>query len=261
MTPPLLPAFVGTPTVNRVYNVDALTLLAALPDGSVDLVVTSPPYNMRTSLNGARPASASSDWGKSQLLAGGYATYSDDLPHETYVRWQRQILSECLRVLTDKGAMFYNHKWRIQGGLLDMRSEIVAGFPVRQIIIWNQGGGVNHKPSFFSPQYEVIYLIAKPKFQITQKATGYGDVWNIPRESNNQHPAPFPELLVERCLLSTTAQVILDPFSGSGTTATVAKRLGRTYIGSDISFEYCEIARRRIDQPFTPPMFANEGAA
>lgn len=241
---------------NAVYNVDALELLKGLPDGSVDLVVTSPPYNMGTNLNGATPCSNSaSNWGRSVLLSAGYDVHSDAMPHEEYVQWQRQIISECLRVLPDTGAIFYNHKWRIQSGLLDMRAEIVEGFPVRQIIIWNRGSGNNHNPAFFAPEYEVIYLIAKPKFYLSKRRIHYGDVWNIPMEKKNAHPAPFPVALAERCILSTDAELVLDPFLGSGTTAIAAQKNGRDYIGSDLSPAYCELARKRLALPYMTSLF------
>jgi modification methylase len=66
-----------------------------------------------------------------------------------------------MRLLTDDGAIFYNHKWRVQDGLLQDRNDIVSGFPVRQIIIWHRNGGINFNKGYFLPTYEVIYLIAK----------------------------------------------------------------------------------------------------
>jgi modification methylase len=63
----------------------------------------------------------------------------------------------------------------------------------------------------------------------------------------NKHPAPFPIGLPYRCIESTNAQIVLDPFSGSGTTAVVARQLGRNFIGIDTSPEYCEMAQARID--------------
>ena len=65
-----------------------------------------------------------------------------------------------MRVLKPTGAIFYNHKWRIQKGLLQDRADIVNDFPVRQIIIWQRAGGINFNPGYFLPTYEVIYLIA-----------------------------------------------------------------------------------------------------
>ena len=65
---------------------------------------------------------------------------------------------------------------------------------------------------------------------------------------NNIHPAPFPVSLIERIISSTFAQLILDPFSGSGTTAVVAKLLDRNYIGIEISPEYCELSKQRLNE-------------
>jgi site-specific DNA-methyltransferase (adenine-specific) len=242
--------------VDRVHVCDALTLLRALPDGYVDLVVTSPPYNMRRQTNGAKACSNSvSNWSKSKLLSAGYESVDDAMPADEYIRWQRAVLKQCMRVTKPTGAIFYNHKWRIQGGLLDMRSDIVAGFPVRQVIIWNRGSSNNHNRAFFAPQYEVIYLIAKRRFYIRQDATAFGDVWYFPPVAESDHPAPFPFELARRCIVATDAKLICDPFIGSGTTALVAKALGRHYIGGDLSPAYVDIARARLALPYTPDMF------
>ena len=73
----------------------------------------------------------------------------------------------------------------------------------------------------------------------------HGDVWAFGQERHNPHPAPFPVPLIERIIASTTAQVILDPVMGSGTTAVVARLLGRDFIGIDISPDYCRMAEER----------------
>src|SRR3989344_1859980 len=146
------------------------------------------------------------------------------------------------------GAIFYNHKWRVQGGLLQDRQDIVSGFPVRQIIIWRRKGGLNFNAGYFLPTYEVIYLIAKPKFKLVTKANAYGDVWEFTQEMNNEHPAAFPVGIIDRIVSSTDSQIILDPFMGSGTTAISALNFDRNYIGIDISPDYCEMAQKRIKQ-------------
>ena len=168
------------------------------------------------------------------------------MPHDAYVRWQRQCLVEMLRVVADDGAIFYNHKWRVQAGVLQDRNDIVAGFPVRQIIIWKRKGGFNFNPGYFLPTYEVIYLIAKPGFRLMPKANGFGDVWEFTQEMRNSHPAAFPVDLIDRIVMSTTAQTILDPFIGSGTTAISALNFDRNFVGIDISPDYCDEARKRI---------------
>ncbi len=150
------------------------------------------------------------------------------------------------RVLTNDGAIFYNHKWRVQNGLWQDRSDILKGFPVRQIIIWKRKGGINFNPGYFLPIYEVIYLIAKPKFRLAPKANAYGDVWEFTQEMNNPHPAAFPTDLINRIISSTTARTILDPFMGSGTVAVVARALKRDFIGIEISPQYCQMAEERL---------------
>jgi modification methylase len=179
-------------------------------------------------------------------LQNGYSHHHDSMPHAEYVTWQRQCLRQMLRILTEDGAIFYNHKWRVQGGLLQDRSDIVSGFPVRQILIWRRKGGLNFNAGYFLPTYEVIYLIAKPKFRLAPKANAYGDVWEFTQEMNNPHPAAFPVDLITRIISSTTAQVVLDPFMGSGTTAVAAKALHRDYIGIEISPQYCAMAEQRL---------------
>ena len=169
------------------------------------------------------------------------------MPYPKYIGWQKACVAEMYRLIKDDGAIFYNHKWRVQGGLIQDRHEIVQDFPVRQIIIWKRKGGINFNPGYFLPTYEVIYLIPKKNFKLTPKSSGYGDVWEFMQEQKNGHPAPFPVALINRIISSTYAQVILDPFMGSGTTAVVAKTLGRNYIGFEISEEYCELAERRIN--------------
>jgi modification methylase len=168
------------------------------------------------------------------------------MPHDKYVAWQRDCLSEAMRLLKNDGAIFYNHKWRVQGGLIQDRQDIVDGFPVRQIIIWKRAGGFNFNPGYFVPTYEVIYLIAKPKFKLAKGANGYGDIWEFTQEMKNKHPAPFPIGLPTRCIEATNAEIILDPFSGSGTTTVAARRLGRKFIGIDISPDYCQQAEDRL---------------
>ena len=82
----------------------------------------------------------------------------------------------------------------------------------------------NFNPGYFVPTYEVVYLIAKPKFKLAPKTSGFGDVWEFNQELNNPHPAPYPTALIERIISSTTARLVLDPFMGSGTIGVVAKK-------------------------------------
>jgi site-specific DNA-methyltransferase (adenine-specific) len=230
---------------NKIIHADVLDGIRALPSDSVDLTVTSPPYNLKNSTGNGMKDGRGGKWSKA-LLQNGYDGHEDSMPHDKYVEWQRGVLTELMRVTRNDGAIFYNHKWRVQAGLLQDRSDIVAGFPVRQVIIWRRKGGINFNRGYFLPTYEVIYLIAKKHFRLAPKASGQGDVWEIGQDLKNPHPAPFPLELASKIIKSTTAQLILDPFMGSGTTAVAAASLGRSFVGIEQSREYCDLAVRRI---------------
>jgi DNA modification methylase len=125
----------------------------------------------------------------------------------------------------------------------------VAGFPVRQIIIWRRKGGINFNPGYFLPTYEVVYLICKPDFKLAPKANAVGDVWDIPQADDNPHPAPFPIELAQRCIESSIGRNVLDPFMGSGTTAIAAEICDKQWIGLEVSKDYCKLAQERHKIP------------
>ncbi len=232
-------------TLDKIICGDCLEIMKTIPDGACDLIITSPPYNLKNSTGNGMKDGRGGKW-KNAALVKGYQNYDDNMPHEKYVAWQRQCLEEMMRIIPNNGAIFYNHKWRVQNGLLQDRQDIVSGFPVRQIIIWRRKGGINFNSGYFLPTYEVIYMIAKPDFKLVKGANALGDVWEFTQEMNNAHPAPFPVALIDRIISSTDAKVILDPFMGSGTTAVAAIRNGRHYLGIDISQEYVDSANERI---------------
>lgn len=243
--------------VNKIVHGDCLELMKKIPDESVELVVTSPPYNLKNSTGNGMKDGRGGKWANAALV-NGYSNHNDSMPHDKYVKWQRLCLNEMLRLVSEDGAIFYNHKWRVQGGLLQDRQDIVNGFPIRQIIIWKRKGGINFNPGYFLPTYEVIYIIAKHNFKLTPKSNAVGDVWEFTQEVKNKHPAPFPVALIERIISSTRAKTILDPFMGSGTTAIAAKNLERNYIGLEISEEYCKMAEERINETFQQLSFPIE---
>lgn len=233
--------------LNKIICGNAVEVMNEIPDGAVDLVVTSPPYNLKNSTGNGMKDGRGGKWANA-ALQNGYSHHDDCMPHDEYVKWQRKCLLEMMRIIPETGAIFYNHKWRVQGGLLQDRQDIVDGFPVRQIIIWKRKGGLNFNSGYFLPTYEVIYLIAKPEFKLADKANAYGDVWEFTQEMNNPHPAAFPVSLISRIISSTHAKTVLDPFMGSGTTAIAAIDNKRDFIGIDISPEYCKMAQDRIKQ-------------
>jgi modification methylase len=238
--------------LNKIICSDCLSVMKQMPDECLDLVVTSPPYNLKNSTGNGMKDGRGGKW-KNAALVNGYSNYNDNMPHEEYTKWQKECLQEMYRLIKQDGAVFYNHKWRVQAGLLQDRQDSVSEFPLRQIIIWRRKGGINFNPEYFLPTYEVIYLIPKPEFKLVPKANGYGDVWEFTQEMNNDHPAPFSVALIDRIISSTNAQIVLDPFSGSGTTAVAATLLGRNFIGIELSPEYCKLSEARLARNIKKP--------
>jgi len=228
-----------------LYHGDCIEIMNRMDAESIKVIVTSPPYNIKNSTGNGLKDGRGGKW-KNAALQAGYDNHEDAMVHEDYVKWQRDCLTAMMRVLRPDGAIFYNHKWRVQGGLLQDRHDIVNGFPVRQIIIWQRNGGINFNKGYFLPTYEVIYLIVKPDFKLAPKANAMGDVWKIPQEIKNEHPAPFPVELASRCIESVDEGIVLDPFMGSGTTAVAAENANRQWVGIEISKKYCEMTEARI---------------
>lgn len=250
-----------------IYNCDCREVLPTL--SKVDLVLTSPPYNLGNTTGGGFPGKdrmghydqfsplgqkrgGAGKWAaasKAGGLAHGYGVCSDNLPHEEYVKWQHNFLKLCWGTLSETGAIYYNHKTRIFNGTAVTPLDYNPGLPLRQVVIWARAGGVNFSPAFYLPTHEWILILAKPDFRLRDKAaSGAGDVWYIPQETGTSHPAPFPLKLAMTAIETTSAATVLDPFSGSGTTLRAAKDLGRRAIGVEIEEAYCEVAARRLQQ-------------
>lgn len=235
-------------SLNQIICGDCVEVMKTFPDESIGLVVTSPPYNLKNSTgNGMKKGYKNGRW-PDPALCKGYTNHHDCMPHKDYVKWQRSVLSEAMRVLKPDGAIFYNHKRRVQGGLEQNRNDILEGFPVRQTIIWDRGSGFNFNPGYFVPSCEDIYLITKPTFKLKPKANSLGTVWKFPPKANKLHPAPFPLELPLRCIRSSQfTGPVLDPFMGSGTTALAALQLNEDWIGIDNSKDYVQIATKQIE--------------
>lgn len=232
---------------NVIFNEDCLDGLKKLPDASVDLIVTSPPYN-KLGLRGGKKEHYSI-WEKGNNIQ--YATYNDNMPEEEYERWQLDVLSECFRVLKDGGSIFYNHKIR--------RYKKRGHFPLwifntdfnfYQMIIWNRKTVTDCNLSYLSPTTELIFWLTKgnPKTVNKNNCLYKSEVWDIvPKKTN--FPAPFPEELAQNCILlaSNEGDIVLDPFMGSGTTAKMAILNNRKYVGFEISEEYCKLIKERLN--------------
>ncbi|WP_343287788.1 site-specific DNA-methyltransferase [Turicibacter bilis] len=241
-------------------------IMSEIPDNSVDLIVTSPPYNIDIKYGNKTS--------KGKVVESKGVKYSDKMSEEEYREMLRKVFEECKRVLKDNGSIWINIKNRL------INDEIVPPFWIQEyfqdmylknLLVWNfdWGGSTNKR---FAPRYEFIFWYTMDKKNYTFNlddvkvpALNYrpdryksqlknpSDVWRVSMVSGNfaertNHPAQYPERLIERVILagSNEGDVVLDPFMGSGTTAVVAKKLKRNYIGYELVEEYLEMANNRL---------------
>ena len=230
--------------LNKIYNIDCLEGLKKLPDNSVDCIITSPPYNKHSA---NRKCGKTDSWQRANI---DYDNFKDDLPEEEYQKQQKELVKEMVRVIKPNGSIFYNHKVRIKNHKAIIPTEWLSEFNIRQVLIWDRTNCMQLSPIRWFPTSEYIYWITKtniqPKFY--KRSKHQLEVIRIPPKPMKEHPAPFPEKLVETLMLNTTDEndIVLDPYIGSGTTAVACKELKRNYIGFEINKEYCNIAEKRL---------------
>lgn len=229
---------------------DVLEGLRQLDDESIDLIITSPPYN-KAGLNGKQKGKK---WVGTIDYGGDFEI--DNKTENEYQEWQIQILTECYRILKKDGSMFYNHKNRIikgKGEISNPYSWIIkTDFKVRQEIIWDRGstGDVNRRR--YLPTTEKIFWLTKsekPIFDRKIDTPFKKEVWSFPFSTNTEHPAPFPIELpnnIIHCIKNDRNITVLDPFMGSGTVAVSAKQYNCNYIGFELLPEYIKMSEKRI---------------
>lgn len=246
-----------------IYHGDCREVLPTIESGSVDLVLTSPPYNV----------------GKE---------YENREPLSVYIDWQTQVISEAVRVTSECGSICWQVGHYVENGevfpldILLYPTFKSAGVKLRNRIVWGFGHGL-HCQKRFSGRHETILWCTKGddytfnldnvrvpskypnkkhfkgpnKGQLSGNPLGKNpsDVWDIANVKFNHpekmdHPCQFPLVLAERLAraLTNDNNIVLDPFMGSGTTLRAAKDLGRRAIGIELKESYCEIAAKRLSQ-------------
>jgi len=248
--------------LNKVINGECEHLIKDLEDNSIDLIVTSPPYNV--------------DLGNNKYHKHPYDLYNDNKDHQEYIDWLCGIFGNIKSKLVTGGRVVINIGDG-KNGSVSTHTDIIQ-FMVKKLnyilmttIIWNKNQIGNRtawgsylspsSPSFPCP-YEFVLVFAKDskkkagnKENITVTRDEFINnskaIWTFAPETKQKkmgHRAMFPLELPKRCIqmLSFKGDTVLDPFNGLGSTCVAANMLERNYIGFDISEEYCQKARIRI---------------
>ena len=238
--------------LNTIIKTDVMEGMKLLPDKTIDIIITSPPYN-KAGLNGIKSGSPKNNW-KSTIDYGGDINI-DCKSEDEYQRWQIDFLNECERVLRDDGSLFYNHKNRIHKGFIVSPYEWIlkSRMRVRQEITWDRGSSNNLVPCRYIPSNEIIFWLTKSKRVSFIRPVGMKnkrETWKIGFERNSKHPAPFPLEIPDTildCIPNNNGdKIVLDPFMGSGTVAISAIKHDFHWLGFELLDEYVHMANNRI---------------
>jgi len=236
-----------------IYNDDFLHT-KVVEDGSIDLIITSPPYNV-----GVR-----------------YNSHDDKMPYKDYLNFSKEWLGKCYHLLKDDGRFCLNIPLdKNKGGQQSVCADLTTiakqiGWKYHSTIIWNEqnisrrtawGSWLSASAPFVIAPVEVIVVLYKKRWK-KESGSKISDinkaefqkwtngVWDFSGESKRRvgHPAPFPVELPKRCikLFSFVGDTVLDPFLGSGSTLVACSETRRKGIGIEIDQGYCEIAKQRV---------------
>jgi site-specific DNA-methyltransferase (adenine-specific) len=232
----------GRFSLDQLYLGDSLSLMAGLPDGAVDLVITDPPFaiDFRAARNNYHRTS-------SRVLRG----YREVRP-EDYPEFTRSWLAQAHRVLSPTGSLYVFSGWTRLKDVLQALDE--TGFTVINHLIWKYQFGVFTRKKYVTSHYHILFAVRDPKSYTFNKVEHYPeDVWVVNREywtGKKKTPTKLPRELVKKILRfsSNPGDIVFDPFIGSGTVAVAAKEMGRHYLGFEIVEEYLKLSRERLDR-------------
>ena len=244
---------------NTIIEGECIDILSKLPSNSVDLIFADPPYNLQLGGDLTRP---------DQSHVHGVTDAWDKFDSfDAYDLFTHQWLSECRRVLKDDGAIWvigsYHNIFRV-GSVLQNE-----GFWIQNDVIWLKTNPMpNFKGTRFQNAHETMIWAGKSEksrvtfnydaLKVFNNDKQMRSDWTIPlctggerlknADGKKAHPTQKPESLLKRVILATSnpGDVILDPFSGTGTTAAVAKMLGRNYVGIERDPDYVRVSRKRL---------------
>jgi len=228
-----------------LHNGDALKILQSLPDSSVDIVLTDPPYASGGSSTAARMIDPARKYQQSGTIRKYPAMLGDSKDQRSWITWCTLWLTECWRVSKDGSPLVVFTDWRQLPSLSDAVQ--CAGYSWRSTIVWNKRSSRPNKGRF-RQQAEFAIFASKGSFKPATDACLPG-VFDYPViASQKVHLTGKPvDLMQDLLQVSAENGVVLDPFMGGGTTGVAAMASGRKFVGIELSREYYSIAKRRIE--------------
>lgn len=238
--------------LNRIYNENCLETMARMPSSFVDLVMTSPPYNMRTRIRNGQYTTRE----RSDHFSKKYAHFGDDLSIGEFYRFHRTAIKEMLRI---SSIVLYNIQ--IVTGSKEAFFKLIGTFRryIKDVIDWDKGHGQpSMHPNVLNAAHELILVMESSgeagraiRHSYFERGT-LSNNWKVPRGSSvneGGHNASFPLDLARKAIVnfSRVNDVVYDPFAGLGSTLIAAHQLKRNWIGSEISSEYVELANKRLE--------------
>jgi len=247
--------------LDKIYNCDCIAGMRALPDNFVDLVFADPPYNL------------GKDYGNGQMRKS----------RDEYADWTHRWVSEADRLVKETGSIYVCSDWRYSGLL---HSILESHFIVKNRITWRREKGRGSKRNWKNNMEDIWFCVKSERYTFNVEAVKIRKKVIAPYRENGQpkdwvekdgeryrmtcppniwidtvvpfwsmsentpHPTQKPQLVLERILKASSnrGEILLDPFMGSGTTAVVARRLGRRFLGFELNEEYVRLSMKRLDR-------------
>ena len=238
---------------NTIYNESCMQTMSLAKDDAFQLILTSPPYNMNLRVRNGKYCSR-------QLvkeLTTKYVNFDDNLSIEEYYQFHKKALVEILRVCP---LVFYNVQ--ILTGNKQAVYRLMGDFhdKIKEFIVWDKEVAQPAiRDKVLNSQWEALLVFDKydsinRRFNKAHFGRGkLSNLWKIKRgaKMSKDHGATFPIQLAERVIgfFSDEGDTVYDPFSGLGTSCLIAKKLGRRYIGSEISKQYHDFSLKRLNIP------------
>ena len=213
--------------VNKIFNEDCLEGMKRIPDKSIDMILTDPPYLINY---------------RSNYRKQKYNYIENDKDNLNLIK---KVIAECFRVLKDDTAMYMFCSWH----KVDFfKREFEEKFKLKNIIIWNKNNtSMGDLKGSYAPKHEFILYGHKGRRLL--EGFRYPDVIEANRTNNKLHPTEKPVELLEKFIVTSSKEndLILDPFMGSSSTAVACINTGRFFIGFEMDKNYFDIATERIE--------------